>query len=96
MIVFNNVSLYGDNYDPTTIQHTKQKDVIDAMNSSNERIEEFKNQLKVIVKSSFLHPEISDEILFGDKEWRLLKKEVLESEEYRQQKWYIDLTIYEK
>ena len=42
LIVFNNVSKYGNNYDPLTVDNSKPKEVLDAIESSKKRAEEFK------------------------------------------------------
>ena len=42
LIVFNNVSKYGDNYDPFTVDKIKPKEVLEAIESSKKRAEEFK------------------------------------------------------
>ena len=62
LIVFNNVSKYGNNYDPFTVDNSKPKEVLDAIESSKKRAEEFKTQLKEKVKKFLLNTEISDEI----------------------------------
>ena len=42
LIVFNNVSKYGDNYDPSTVDKIKPKEVLEAIESSKKRANEFK------------------------------------------------------
>ena len=62
LIVFNNVSKYGNNYDPLNVDQIKPKEVLKAIESSEKRAEEFKTQLKDKVKKFLFHTEISDEI----------------------------------
>ena len=52
--------------------------------------------MKEKVKKFYLHLEISDQMRFDNKTWNDIKEEVLMNEEYKSQKWYIDLTSYEK
>ena len=67
------MSKYGENYDPLTVHQSKPKEVLDAIESSKTRIEEFKTFLKEKVKKFLLHTEISDDITFGDRKWEELK-----------------------
>ena len=39
---------------------------------------------------------ISDETLIGNQKWQDLKKSVMDSESYKEEAWYIDLSGYDK
>ena len=96
IVVFNDVSKYGNDYDPLTVDRGQFEQVQNAEMSEKLRIYEYKTQLKEKAKKFHLRMEISDFTWFDNRSWSSLKDEVLSSEEYRLQKWYLDLTEYEK
>ena len=83
IVIFNDVSKYGQKYDPLSVGLEDQVQPQKAKKDVNKRIEEYKTQLKEKVKKFILHLEISEEINFGNKSWRERKVEVLESEGYK-------------
>ena len=81
-VIFNDVSMYGDDYDPLTVEQSKSKEVIDALISKEKRVVEYKTQLKEKAKKFYLHADISDETKFGDRPWHIVKKEVFTSDNF--------------
>ena len=74
--------MYGDDYDPLTVEQSKSKELTDALISKEKRVVEYKTQLKEKAKKFYLHADISDETKFGDRPWHIVKKEVFTSDNF--------------
>ena len=83
IVVFNDVSKYGNDYDPLAVDQGQFEQVQNAEMSEKLRILEYKTQLKEKAKKFHLRMEISDLTKFDNRSWSSLKEEVLSSDEYR-------------
>ena len=81
-IIINNVSLYGDEYDPDQIEWDPQKarDGVDMALSKKERVNDIKLQLKDGAKAFFLAEQISSNTRIGEKVWKELKTEFCQAD----------------
>ena len=68
MVVINNVSKYGDNYDPKVV--LQNPDYVPQLTGSNlsvqQRITDFKSQVKDVAKRFYLFDKVSDDSAIGD------------------------------
>ena len=71
----------------------KTKEEIEII--KKERIESYKTALENVAKR-FYEVNLSDLTLVGSKPWHELKTDVCNSEEYRDQHWFQELSSYEQ
>ena len=93
MVVINNVSKYGDYYDPEEV--LQNPDYVPPSTSSNlsvqQRIADFKAQVKDVAKRFYLFDKVSDDSVVGDKTWKDVKQEVCSGEAYMSESWFTAL-----
>ena len=98
MVVINNVSKYGDDYDPKVV--LQNPDYVPPLTGSNlsvqQRITDFKSQVKDAAKRFYLFDKVSDDSAIGDKVWKDIKQVVCSGEEYSSEKWFVDLLDHQK
>ena len=77
-IIFNDVSRYGDNYDPHRIKNDPTYDPLkqNPGMSKYQRIDDIKSQFKDKAKRFYLFDKVSDHSAVGDKAWKDIKDSV--------------------
>ena len=91
-VVFNDVSIYVNEFDEDTSSKYKSKSNQYTNLSKEERIRGYKTQLKETVKKQYLHEKISDQSKIGEHTWLELKEKVLSNSDYKTTEWYSVLT----
>ena len=93
MVVINNVSRYGDDYDPNEV--LQNPNYVPPSSGSNlsvqQRIADFKSQVKDAAKRFYLFDKVSDDSAVGDKTWKDVKQEVCSGEAYMNKSWFTGL-----
>ena len=92
-VIFNNVSRYGDNYDPVRIKNEPGYDPFkdNPGLSKNQRINDIKLQIKDKAKRFYLSEKVSDETKIGAFSWKEIKAMVCEGDSYKEENWYEEL-----
>ena len=95
-IIINNVSRYGESYDPVVIkqqiENGKAKDLDDL--SLEERITDIKTELKKDAINFHLSELVSDDTRIGTNTWKDIKASACLSDDYKESSWFSDLTDY--
>ena len=93
IIIFNDVSRYGDKYDPLRIKNDPSYDPMDENPglSKEQRINDIKSQIKDKAKRFYLSDKISDDTQIGSLVWKDIKDRVCASEAFETESWYIQL-----
>ena len=93
-VVYNDVSRYGNNYDPEKILAEPDTVIQDNSNglSVEQRISDIKSQLFEQAKNFYLPDKLSQDTKIGEKVWKHIKSEVCENESFKQASWYTQLT----
>ena len=97
-IIFNNVSRYGDNYDPDRIKNEQGYDPFKENSglSKDRRIDDIKSQIKDKAKRFYLSNKVSDGTKIGSKLWKDIKQKVCSQESYKNETWYKELLEHQK
>ena len=84
-IIFNNVSRYGDNYDPNRIKSEQGYDPFKENSglSKDRRIDDIKSQIKDKAKRFYLSNKVSDGTKIGSKLWKDIKQLVCSGNSYK-------------
>lgn len=90
LIIFNDVSRYGDKYDPRRIKTDPSYDPFkgNAGTSKNQRIDDIKSQIKDKAKRFYLPEKVSDVTKIGSLVWKDIKEKVCSGQAYERESWY--------
>jgi len=96
-IIFNDVSRYGDNYDPHLIKNDPTYDPLKQNSgmSKYQRIDDIKSRLQDKAKRSYLHDKLSNETRNGKKSWKDIKDSVCNGD-YKNESWYSELLEHQQ
>ena len=98
IIIINNVSKHGDDYDIDAIEKDPTNASINsaASLSVEKRIKDIKFQLKEGAINFYFSEEISESTRVGEKKWKDIKDQVCNGESYKQEAWFTELKDHEK